>query len=128
MFLDQLSDEEVMVFINEYLIKVGGVNNKYTGEFFRSDNSATFVFSRSYYDEQSVTITDFTADVSCVSSITRDTLTMAHRKNMYRRFGKEYLDALDRDVRVPIENEYYAKINNLNKIIEEIREEDESIL
>jgi len=126
MFLDRLSDVEVFCLIRKYLSVVDAENaKKYfkNGSLLRGDNFVDFVFDRTEFDEGSVFMTDFDADVTFALKQQNQQIKIDHLKFMSNRFGNEYLNAVKCYAEKEMKEDYKKIIlenyRNLNFIIEE---------
>ena len=131
-YVTQLSDEEIKVMMEEYLGFIfdkrdsrGYVND---GSYSRVEGSAILEFMLDNKFPKTVEVDDFNAIVSCAIEPTARKINTAHRKNMYRNFGPEYLDDMDKFVRTPIEKNYNDAIASHEQMLDEIISEDENVM
>lgn len=126
MFIERLSDDKRIELSSHYLSMIVGVDNSKSliskGRITKYNDDLTIYISRDgYYSEESISVRDFDAYVSCAIGPVQELINKSHRKTMYRKFGKEYLDALDKHLRVPFESEYKKALEEHEEIMQEIQ-------
>ena len=124
MFVDKLKEEEIIPMGKKYLSMVVGVLN--ANEYMKNSSLSTYAgyarldFIDDELCDEFVEITDFEAIVSTAIRPYQELINKEHRKNMYRKFGKEYLDELDKFGKGPIQEEYDRKMLQHNLMMKEI--------
>ncbi|MBQ7352254.1 MAG: hypothetical protein IJW59_05305 [Clostridia bacterium] len=129
MFVERFSDEQAVIIAKKYLHMVDNELNPdmYIKSDFmkRRKDFVTFTFDVYHHYEEWVTLQDFNITVSWSGKNKTDRqIQKEYLKDMYRMFGKEYLDALDIYGRKPIEEEYNAKLEKHNAMIQSVMEEE----
>ena len=133
MFLEKLSDVEILKLMENGLNFVFDNDDtkeimeraKYSKIKVAEDVIAELQFARSrYHVVQNLYLDDFNMQITCALLPVEEKINKDYRKSMYRKFGKEYLDALDKYAKAPIEEEYNKRINEHTKMIEEIKGTD----
>ena len=124
MFKENLSEEKTFKMAKDYLSVVSGeanaVNLLKDSNKVETPRYTRYDFFDNNQECQFVVFTDFDAVVSFAGKPVQDLITMLYRKEMYKSFGKDYLNALDSYTRKPIEEEYNRRMTEHNEMIEEI--------
>ena len=76
------------------------------------------------HEAEWVCLKDFSLGVTLGSTNLSRKTNLDYQRSMYRRFGKEYLDALDEYYRRPIEDDYNEKMDKHNKMLSGVKGED----
>ena len=131
MFLEGLTDLEILGLMKKGLTFVFDEketqsimdNAKFLRDY--SGEMAELQFARSrHHVVQNIYLDDFNMQITCALMSFQEMVNKDYRKSMYRKFGKEYLDALDKYAKAPIEEEYNKRIKEHTKMIEEIKGTD----
>lgn len=128
MFIEQIDFDECKKMATGFLADIAGrdraVEWAKAGSCEKTANYFKLDFSQGiYWQQQAIMLTDFEVIATCAISPVARRLTNKHRRNMYRRFGREYLVALDEEYRRPIDREYERKITEYNEMIKFVKEE-----
>ena len=128
MFIEKIDFDECKRMATSYLSDIAGQDraNEWakSGSGQKTSNYFILDFSQgSLFQDQKIMLTDFEVITPCAISPVARRLTNKHRRNMYRKFGREYLVALDEEYRRPIDKEYEEKITAYNEMIKYVKDE-----
>lgn len=130
MFIERLTDEEAIEIAKRYLMihdeekdvtDPSYYINKNTME--RGGDYISFDFEIYLHESEWVCLKDFSLGVTLGSTNLSRKTNLDYQRSMYRRFGKEYLDALDEYYRRPIEDDYNEKMDKHNKMLSGVKGE-----
>lgn len=131
MFVDRFSDEEAIEIAKRYCVMTDDPVNKYNIEDYmtkknmvRDEGEISFWFEYYSHEEDRVTLSDFGFVNGFIWACNEDMAQRDYLKFMYRRFGKEYLDALDEYHRMPIVNKYNKEISKHEAMIKDVMGEE----
>ena len=117
MFVERLTDEECIELAKHYMIRCKEATWYIDKNSMERDNGVVSFNFEIYEDVLDwVIMEDFDLTLSMSSMSLSDELLQEHLKIMYRKFGKEYLDALDENHRKTIEEDNYKLSSHKNRL------------
>jgi len=142
MFIEKLSDEQRIEMSKQYLSMIDSLSASEmidNGRISKEGNELSIYVTRDGRTEEKLTVSDFCFSIrrhasiptnkkiqypsillSVVIESKQESINQKHRKNMYRIFGAEYLNALDKHFREPIELRYKMEISQHEEMMHDI--------
>ena len=125
MFKEKLDNEKLDTMAKNYLSIVAGEKRAETlledGKKVVTPKITRYDFTDENQRGQFVAISDYDAFVSCAIEPVQEIITMMHRKEMYKTFGKEYLSNLNHFYKDSIRTQYEQRLSEVDDMIEEIQ-------
>jgi len=124
MYIERLDDLEIKSMVKQYLSmtmdSVSAMESLDGGTMLRYKDCIRYDYIDDTLEYETLIMTDFDVEIIGEVLASGKTFSKEHRKNMYRKFGKEYLSALDCYGKNPIEQEYKKALTEHKLMIEEI--------
>lgn len=129
MFVDRFSDDEAVQVAKKFCSKVETPRKTYNVEsqiskedMERGEGFIKFFVEYFSHELDCIELNDFSFNDGFSVFCQDESKQKEYRKFMYRRFGKEYLDAIDTHYRKPIIDKFNARIAQHEAMLDELVE------